>query len=90
MTDFASISLPIVLKLNNISFSYGSDKQAIHNISLVAAKGEIICLLGPSGCGKTTILRAIAGFENVTEGSVVVNGTSVAEPHHHVPLFSPP
>ena len=85
MTDSAPSNLPIVLKLNNISCAYESDKPAIHNISLTASKGEIICLLGPSGSGKTTILRAIAGFENVTEGSVMVNGTSVAELHHHVP-----
>ena len=84
MTDFAYSSLPIVLKLNNVSCAYDSDKPAIHNISLTVSKGEIICLLGPSGCGKTTTLRVIAGFENVTEGSVVLNGTSVAEPRHHV------
>ena len=85
MIDSVSNSPPIVLELNNIFCAYESDKPAIHNISLTASKGEIICLLGPSGSGKTTILRAIAGFENVTEGSVLVNGTSVAEPHHHVP-----
>ena len=85
MTDSAPNSPPIVLKLNNISCEYGSDKPAIHDISFVAVKGEIICLLGPSGCGKTTTLRAIAGFENVTKGSVVVNGISVAESHYHVP-----
>ena len=85
MIDSVSSSPPIVLELNNIFCAYESDKPAIHNISLTASKGEIICLLGPSGSGKTTILRAIAGFENVTEGSVMVNGMSVAEPHHHVP-----
>jgi len=85
MTDCISNNVSIVLELNNVSCAYESGKPAIHNISLTALKGEIICLLGPSGCGKTTTLRTIAGFENVTEGSVVVNGTSVAEPYHHVP-----
>ncbi len=76
---------PIVLELQNVTCSYEAGRPAIRNISFTATKGEIISLLGPSGCGKTTTLRAIAGFEPVAEGSVVLNGTLVANGHHHVP-----
>lgn len=36
-------------------------------------QGEIVCLLGPSGCGKTTVLRAIAGFEPITAGRILLD-----------------
>lgn len=53
--------------------SYG-EVQALHNVDLVARKGELFTLLGPSGCGKTTLLRIIAGLELPDSGSVMVAG----------------
>lgn len=76
---------PIVLELNNVTCSYDSGRPAVHSISLTASKGDIISLLGPSGCGKTTTLRAIAGFESVVDGTVLLNGSLVADGTHHVP-----
>ena len=85
MNDASTHDNPIVLELQNITCSYESGRPAVHHISLTAHKGDIISLLGPSGCGKTTTLRAIAGFEPLTEGSVLLNGTPVADANHHVP-----
>jgi iron(III) transport system ATP-binding protein len=85
MTHAPIDNQPIVLELQNVTCSYETGRPAVHQISFVAHKGEIICLLGPSGCGKTTTLRAIAGFESVLEGSVRLEGTSVADGNHHVP-----
>ena len=55
---------------------YG-DFTALTNISLTIKDNEFFTLLGPSGCGKTTLLRMIAGFEDVTEGSIHLFGEEI-------------
>jgi thiamine transport system ATP-binding protein len=50
---------------------------ALKGVSLDVGQGEILCLLGPSGCGKTTLLRIIAGLEQVDEGDVLLNDRSI-------------
>lgn len=57
------------LKIKNMSKQFG-DFVALDNVSLDVYEGEFICFLGPSGCGKTTFLRAIAGLDIQTRGSV--------------------
>jgi ABC-type Fe3+/spermidine/putrescine transport system ATPase subunit len=51
---------------------------AVDNIDLSVASGEFFSLLGPSGCGKTTTLRLIAGFEEPTAGSILLDGVDVS------------
>ena len=51
---------------------------ALRNASLSIQDNEFFTLLGPSGCGKTTLLRLIAGFEDVTEGEVLLYGQDIA------------
>ncbi|WP_120500096.1 ABC transporter ATP-binding protein [Roseovarius sp. EL26] len=55
---------------------YG-DFTALKTISLSIKDNEFFTLLGPSGCGKTTLLRMIAGFENVTEGEIFLYGEEI-------------
>ena len=55
---------------------YG-DFTALKTISLTIKDNEFFTLLGPSGCGKTTLLRMIAGFENVTEGEIYLYGEEI-------------
>ena len=56
---------------------------ALHGIDLHIRTGEFVSLLGPSGCGKTTLLRIISGFEEPTDGRVLIHGEDVtATPPH--------
>lgn len=65
-----------MIELTDVSIKYGA-LEVIHPINLKIEEGEFFTLLGPSGCGKTTMLRAIAGFVPVANGSVTINGQDV-------------
>lgn len=72
----------IILELRNVVKTF--DKQeAVKNITLQIHRGEFLTLLGPSGCGKTTTLRMIAGFENPTEGVILLEGQHVENKQPH-------
>jgi multiple sugar transport system ATP-binding protein len=62
--------------LEHISKAYAG-VQAVRDLSLRVADGELVVLVGPSGCGKTTTLRLIAGLEEPTSGSVAIGGRNV-------------
>jgi spermidine/putrescine transport system ATP-binding protein len=60
---------------------------AVDGIDLEIKPGEFFTLLGPSGCGKTTTLRLLAGFEQPTDGQVLIDGVDVAQtPAHKRPV----
>ena len=63
----------------------GHGRAAVDGVSLGLSAGEIGVLLGPSGCGKTSLLRAIAGLEPVSAGTIRLGGESVSDAHHQVP-----
>jgi len=65
-----------MLTLSGISRSFDS-LPVLRGIDLEIKEGEIVCLLGPSGCGKTTLLRIIAGLEQVDRGDVLLNEHSI-------------
>jgi spermidine/putrescine transport system ATP-binding protein len=54
------------------------DVVAVDDLSLEIAPGAFFALLGPSGCGKTTTLRMIGGFEDQTEGRILLGETDVS------------
>ena len=62
------------------------DVVAVQHMDLAIRPGEFFTMLGPSGCGKTTTLRVVAGFEEPTEGRVMIDGADVAGlPPHRRP-----
>ncbi|NGZ02393.1 MAG: ABC transporter ATP-binding protein [Nitrospira sp. WS238] len=74
-----------ILELRSVSCAYDPSRPAIQDISFSICEGEILCLLGPSGCGKTTILRAVAGFEPVCSGQIVLSDRLVSSASDTVP-----
>lgn len=77
--SFADMLESVILQLDHITKRYGPHlPAAVNHISFQLQQGEILGLLGPSGCGKTTLLRLIAGFEQIEEGELQLNGQVVA------------
>ncbi len=62
-----------LIRIENVSKKFGAF-QAVKDVSLTIEKGEIFALLGGSGCGKTTLLRMLAGFEDLTAGRIFIDG----------------
>lgn len=65
------------LTLSGVTKSFG-DFDAVKDVSIDVKDGEFLAVLGPSGCGKTTLLRLVAGFENVTSGEIRIGGQTVS------------
>ena len=65
------------LELVGVSKLYGN-AVAVDNISIKFDDKGYICLLGPSGCGKTSTLRMVAGHEDVSSGSVLLDGRDIS------------
>jgi NitT/TauT family transport system ATP-binding protein len=71
----------VAIKDLKVVFGSGaSAKPAVEGFTLDVPPGEFLCVLGPSGCGKSTVLNVVAGFLTASEGSVTVDGETVAEP----------
>lgn len=72
------------LSIENISMRFdlpnGTSVQALKDVSLTLAEGELLSVLGPSGCGKTTLLNIVAGFLAPTSGQITLNGHKVKGP----------
>jgi len=62
--------------LDHLRKTYGK-VVAVDDLSLTVNDGEFLVLLGPSGCGKTTVLRAVAGLEELDTGRILINGRDV-------------
>ena len=76
-----------LISMDGVTVRYG-EVAAIEGFTLDVVEGTLMALVGPSGCGKTTALRAIAGFEQPTQGTITIRGELVSgesklvEPEH--------
>ena len=68
------------ISIDHVSKQFGNF-QALDDVSLEIASGELVALLGPSGCGKTTLLRIIAGLESADAGSIYFSGVDATAVH---------
>ncbi len=74
-----------LLEIRNLTKSFDG-QAAVDDVNLTIYKGEIFALLGASGCGKSTLLRMLAGFEQPTQGQIVLDGQDLS----HVPPYRRP
>ncbi|HAX23288.1 MAG TPA: ABC transporter ATP-binding protein [Hydrogenophaga sp.] len=74
------------LNVSQLSVRYaGQQPAAVDGVSFGLRAGDIGVLIGPSGCGKTTLLRAVAGLERASSGSITLQGETVSDGQHHMP-----
>ncbi|MCY4328009.1 MAG: ATP-binding cassette domain-containing protein, partial [Rhodobacteraceae bacterium] len=70
-----------ILELQDVNKVYRPMRRepvhAVRDFSLTVNRGEIVALLGSSGCGKTSVLRMIAGFEEVSAGAIRLGGRDI-------------
>ena len=72
------------IELDGITKQFPDGTTAVRSLQLDVGDGELLVLVGPSGCGKTTALRMVAGLEDVTGGTISIDGRPVndLEPRH--------
>jgi iron(III) transport system ATP-binding protein len=73
------------IQIENVVKEYSSTFTALRGVSIDVAEGEFVSLLGPSGCGKTTLLRSIAGLEDIHAGSISVKGKVLSQKGYTMP-----
>ena len=73
------------IQIKNVVKEYSSTFTALRGVSIDVAEGEFVSLLGPSGCGKTTLLRSIAGLEDIHGGSISVKGKVMSSKGYTMP-----
>lgn len=72
--------IPYTLTLENVSFRYpGAEEDTIHHMNLTIHGGEKVAVVGLNGAGKTTLVKLLCGFEDPTEGRVLLNGQDIRE-----------
>ena len=75
--------MSLQLEVDDIHCRYDAD-SVVRGTSFQMDHGDLACLLGPSGCGKTTVLRAIAGFQHLTRGSILLGGKEISRPGYQL------
>ncbi len=67
------------IRLEQVSKHFSGGVVAVDRVDLTVEDGEFMVFVGPSGCGKTTLLRMIAGLEEVTGGRISIEGAEVTD-----------
>src|SRR5882672_11589849 len=65
------------ISLRNVQKKYDEQTQVVAGFDLDVRDGEFVVFVGPSGCGKSTTLRMIAGLEDITAGTIAIDGKVV-------------
>ena len=69
------------LAIHRVGKTYADGTEALRDIDIQAATGEIVAILGGSGCGKTTLLRLVAGLDQASSGTITVGGQVLTGTH---------
>src|SRR3954453_7905614 len=76
-----------MLVLDCVGKTYPNGVCALEGIRLKVSSGEILVVIGGSGCGKSTMLRAIAGLDTPSQGSVLLDGSAIRAPHENIGII---
>ncbi len=72
------------IEFRNVSFRYpGAEEDVLHDISFTAKPGQTTAFIGSTGSGKSTVINLIPRFYDVTEGSILVDGTDIRDVTQH-------
>lgn len=74
-----TIQVDGTVDLDNVFFSYVSDKKLIENFNLHVKKGQKVAIVGPTGCGKTTIINLLMRFYDVDSGKISVSKIDIKD-----------
>ena len=66
-----------LLEIENLSYVYKNNQEALDNVNLKIDKGTINVLLGLNGCGKTTLLKLITGLLKVKKSKILIDGENI-------------
>lgn len=66
-----------MIEFRNVSKSYTSGQEAVHDASFIINKGEFAFLVGSSGSGKSTLIKLILKEEEPTSGNIIINGKDI-------------
>ncbi|WLR58500.1 amino acid ABC transporter ATP-binding protein [Guptibacillus hwajinpoensis] len=72
-----------IIQVKDLKKSFG-DLEVLKNINTEVKEKEVVCVVGPSGSGKSTFLRCLNKLEEITGGSVIVNGHNIADPKTNI------
>ncbi len=67
------------LEFRNVHFSYAQNIEILKGITLEVQPGEVVAVVGPSGVGKTTLVHLVPRFYDVTDGSILIDGTDIRQ-----------
>ena len=76
-----------MVEVRHISKTYAGGVEALNDLSIDFAEGQLTSLLGPSGCGKTTLLYLLAGLRQPTDGKIQIDGEVLTRPRPHTGLI---
>ena len=71
----------VIIECQDVRKTYETGKiavEALRGVDLRVGRGEVVAVMGPSGCGKTTLLNCLSGLDDVSTGSVVIEGKEIA------------
>lgn len=74
---------PVVMQVNALGKTFGQGAEAVRaleGVSFSVHRREFMCVIGPSGCGKSTLIRILAGLEDASDGSVLIDNAPITGP----------
>ncbi len=69
----------VKIQVDNVSFKYGNNLQALDNVSMATREGELVCLVGPNGSGKSTLLKCLLKIFKPQKGKITLENMDIGQ-----------